>query len=427
MPPKIKLGKKAKNESKKESIPNYYEIFGLKRNDSIDNIVRELNDKLNVVIQKLNRVSTESSVRDLKELKNILNDAIKRFRTKESRALYDEELDYAIEHNLVDKQTETIAADIWAEIEKWYLNENYEAIIRKCTELLNTSADIRLYNYLSESYFFTDKNDMALATVNKCVEVHPRNLVALKLAARAYNNYASDVNTAQKLINQMLEIDPESPITINEQFYLYLCIGNKSMAYAIIDEYIEKNPSDFPTRKEFALSIINYSYRLFEYTRIDDCDVRVLADEKIYLDCLDLARKAASICDEDIVKEHLKEVEHFGEIEFNVDNAEYIKWMKIGTVLYGISAIAILVLVGFLQFLLAAAVTAGLAYCTMQLINVSKRPLWQVMKYYLTGKREKKEKIYILVGRIFTGYMKSIPKITFGFMKFAFKLALPND
>ena len=59
------------------------------------------------------------------------------------------------------------------------------------------------------------------------------------------------------------------------------------------------------------------------------------------------------------------------------------------------------------------------------LMRKCQRPAyWQISKYYLTGKREKKEKKYILIGKILSFYMRWSIKAAVWIVKFAFRLAL---
>lgn len=65
-------------------------------------------------------------------------------------------------------------------------------------------------------------------------------------------------------------------------------------------------------------------------------------------------------------------------------------------------------------------------YSGIQLYKVSKRPYWQIFRYELTGYRDKKEKLYVTIGKIFSGWMRLSWKISKAIFKIAFRLALPG-
>ncbi len=409
--------KSKKSQVLTENVFDYYSHWdGLNRNDSEKEIQDFLKTKHNTVRQlmsSLQRAGLTDSKQFvwLQEEEKRIHAANNIFRKKETRVEYDEKLELAIAAGKVDSASYEVADDVYAEIEKMFVKGDFNGVIRKCQDLLSSgSSEIRLYTYVARSYFMSDRNSEAINTVNKCVDVHPNDLNALQFASRYYNMCNNDIQKSQEFINRMLEIDAESSLAVCEQVYLYLCMGNREMAYKTCDDYINAHPTDEDFRESCAIDMISYTYRLYIE---DESGVSLLISQEAYDECLEVSEKAASIFADDDIKAHLDYTRQFGEIEYNQDNKELIFWMIVAAVIYAISLAGI-------------PLSILLIFCTVQLHRVSKRPYWQIFKYELTGEREKKEKIYVTIGKVVSAFVRYSIKFSWWFIKVIFRWALPG-
>lgn len=422
--------KSKKSQVLTENVFDYYSHFKLNKNASEKEIQEVLRTNLNKVRQMLASLSSRANGSKemvwLQEEQERIHAANNIFRKKETRVEYDEKLELAIAAGKVDAASYEVADDVYAEIEKMFAMGDFNGVIRKCQDLISSgSSEVRLYTYVARSYYMSDRNSEAIVTVDKCVDIHPNDLNALQLASRYYNMCNNDIQKAQEFINRMLEIDAESSLAVCEQVYLYLCMGNRKMAYKTCDDYINAHPTDEDFRESCAIDMISYTYRLFVE---DESGTSLLISQEAYDECLEVSEKAASIFADEDIKAHLDYTRQFGNIEFNQDNKAAIAWEILGGLVYIVPSFMFFgqggsgIAAGILMLLLGL----GLIACGVMLFKVSKRPYWQIYRYELTGYRDKNEKIFVTIGKIFTGYMRWGLKAGWALVKFAIRLALPG-
>ncbi len=420
---------KSKKSQVNPNLIDYYALFGLDRGLDNKNIVVELSKKLNIVRQKQTMCQSSEDITKLRELEEKIHEAINVFRKPDVREDYDKKLKEALAKGTLDTTAQQIAEDVYAEIQRMFDMNNYNGVIRKCQELISgTTAETRLYSYIVRSYYLTERYREALSTVDSCLSVHPNDFDALQMSARYYNMCNKDYQKAQNFVNRMLEMDPDSALAVAEQGYLYLCMGNKDMAFKAYEDYIDAHPTNEAFKESCAVDMINYSYSLF----VEDEDgTALLISQESYEECLALAEKAASFYDDEDIKNHLEYTRQFGKIEFNEDNREAIRWFIISGLMY-----SLMCLPGFLFVSLGEpggtlVVGIGLVlaflmfFCAKKLRDVSYRPYWQIFRYEVTGYRDKKEKLYVTLGKIFTGYMRFGFKLSWSVFKGVFRFILP--
>lgn len=338
-----------------------------------------------------------------------------------------------------------MAQDLYEEIEAMFLKGNYQGAIRKCMDALNNGVrDYRVYILLAKSYFLLNDTDNSLKTVEDGLQVHPDNLLLLRAGARFSNEGKHDFDRSQKYINKMLEIDSDNNLANAEQSYLYLSTGKEDLAYQLIDQYVEKHPNDSEFRKSCAYDLVGYSYSC--YTKAPDSEAYIIASEEDYQKCLDTCNKAASLYKDENVQTALENAQYYGTVEFNDENKENIMWLFIGGIIYLVCGIVFLLGIGFGTVMMISmaemsmenfldmlgGLLGGLVFLVVGILlirsgfrlrKVSYRPYWQINKFIMTGKREKDEKKYIVIGTIFAGYMKWCIKFVIAMMKFAFYIA----
>lgn len=418
---------KAKQKKKfniPEGLIDYYVLYAIDRRTSTKEIRKLLLQRQGEIRSNMANGSLNSPeiMNKLQEAFDEIANAVKTFKNDERRKEYDAILDAAYEAGKIDVEAQAMAQDLYEEIEAMFMKGNYRGAVRKCMEALNNNVrDYRIYILLAQSYFALNDTDRSLSTVDDGLKVHPDNLPLLRAGARFSNEGKQDYNRAQGYVNRMMELDADSSLSVSEQSYLYLSTGKEDLAYKLIDEYVEKHPNDMDFRKNVAYDLVGYSYTC--YTKDPESGAYVIASEEDYQKSLDSCNKAMSLYNDENVQEALDNAKVFGTVEFNDENKESIMWLFIGGVMYLLCAFAGMGSGGIAVFLFAAALGGLLIYSGIRLRQVSYRPYWQINKFILTGQREKGEGKYILIGKIFAGYMRWCIKATVWIMKLAFRLA----
>lgn len=429
--------KKKKNINIPEGIVDYYAIYSIDRNLGTKEIKKLLLQRQGEIRSQMagGALNAPEILEKLQEAYNEIANVVKVFKNEERRKEYDILLDAAYEAGKIDVEAQTMAQDLYEEIEAMFLKGNYRGAVKKCLEALNNNVkDYRIYILLAKSYFALNDPDKSISTIDDGLSVHPNNMPLLRAGARFSNEGKKDYNKAQSYVNRILEIDADSAIAASEQSYLYMSTGKQDLAYKMIDDYIEKHPSDMEFRKDCAYDMIGYSYSC--YTKDPESGAYVIASEEDYQKCLDTCNKAMSIYNDENVQDALDNAKAFGTIEFNDENNESIKWSFIGGAVFWITAIfsAPQILSGggdfgtivsnIIGLLLIFAFGGILIYCGVKLKKVSYRPYWQINKFILTGQREKEEARYILIGNILGGLIKWSFKASWAIIKFMFKLII---
>ena len=426
------MAKKGKNIDIPEGFIYYYVLYGIDRKTKTKDIRKLLFQKQGEIRSNMSNGALNSPeiMKKLQEAGNEIANAIRAFKNDERRSAYDEILDAAYEAGRIDTAAQTMAQDLYEEIEALFMKGNYRLAVQKCMDALNNNVrDYRIYILLAQSYFALRDPDRSIKTVDDGLKVHPDNLPLLRAGARFANEGKKDYDRAQGYVNKMMEIDKESPLAASEQSYLYLSMGKQDLAYGLIDEYVEKHPNDMDFRKDVAYDLVGYSYTC--YTKDPNSDAYVIASQEDYQKSLDSCNKAMSLYNDENVQEALNNAKSFGTTEFNEENKDGIKWLFIGGLIYSFGAVMAIVagiqageiggaLLGALPFI---ALGGLLIYSGVRLRQVSYRPYWQINKFILTGQREKGEGKYIIIGKIFAGYMRWSLKAGWAIVKFAFSLA----
>ena len=428
---------KAKTKAKKVKIPeniiDYYAVYALDRKLDAQAIKKKLRSIQGDIRENMSSGSLNSDevMAKLQESFVQVADALKVFKNKETKEEYDAQLDAAYANGVLNTEAQSMAEDLYAEIEAMFMKGNYQGAAKKCTDALNSNVrDARIYGLLARSYYALQDIARSLQTVVEGIKIHPENLELLRIGARFSNEGKDDYNMAQEYINRMFSIDANNKFAYAEQIYLYLCTGKNDLAYQNIDEYLQGNPHDNEFRRTCAYDLIGFSYNY--YTKDENSGSYVLISKEAYENCVAVCDKAASLYNDENIVNCLNTAKSYGEIEFNEDNKENIKWTAIAGIVYlGVSLMVMwegfgeenmITFIGATFLIFALGV--GALYCAYELYQVSKRPYWQIYKYYLTGQREKKEKIFIIIGTILAGYMKFTLKFAKWMLKFCMRLAL---
>lgn len=403
------------------NLVDYYRYFGLTRS-------KDRKTLLNMLRQKQGELEQKKAAGALNEgpmMDNLLTaskqvaDAIHIFKDRERFEKYNAQLDAAIANGTLNQELQSELEAALNEIEKLFLKGNYAAVIKRCRMDIDANGgDRKLYSLLTQSYMMLDQNNMALSAAEEYIKAFPDELDALDLGLRCHILVNNDIEKAQIYLNKILEKNPESIFAAIDQIYIHLAEKNIDMAFKEIDDYISAHPTDRDFKTVVAHDIIGCCSKLYICDK--ETDTLYLASDKDYKLCKTMSDKAASLCRDPEIKEFEEMTNHMGEKVLNEYNLPNIVWSFIAAALYGISGL-VLAMQGEMAVLIMMMPIALLCtFIAVMLVKVSRRPYWQIYKYELTGKRERKEKIFIILGTILSGYMRWSVKITFWLIKLIF-------
>ena len=392
-------------------LRNFYAIYGFDYNEPRDAIRHKLHEISNELMQQGNPPQLDDEIRQMiNKGKACCDDALYVFRSDNYRTEYDSILKAAIEAGEIDTKAQIIAKELYDELRALFLRREFSQVINRCLEAINNDIhDYRLYLLLANSYYALHNVSQSLQTVEDGLKTNLDNLALLQAGARFANEGNKDFDCSQRYIDKMLKVDAESSLAHAEQAYLYLSEGKEVLAFDTMNKYLEKHPSDTGFRKTCAYNLVDHSYSF--YTHDPESNSYVIASKQDYEKCLETCNKAASMYQDQTVNDALRTAQFFGTKQFNEDNFWYIVWLVIGGLFYSLTVVG-------------AVLGIPLLFCAWRLYQVSQRPYWQIHQYNMTGRREPGENMYILIGKIFTGYLKWSAIIAWHIIKFIFGFML---
>lgn len=416
-----------------DKIPNYYEIYLLQRGASREDLYRqlklkrsELENKQDMARSNENKKVLESIVKYLSEL----SAAIKVFRNDKRFEEYNKQLDAAIAKGTVDTEYQAQLLASLDEIERLFYQEgNYGAVINRCQQLISEDgASVKLYDFLSRGYYMYKDNENAMRVAEECAKSFSHDIDAFDIAVRMSIKAAKDIDKAQRYMNIMLEKFDNGFMAALDQAYILMAQNNLDMGFRVVDDYIKEHPSDKNFRTRAAYDMISFGNDMF--TREDDRNsqsISYLNTQEEYDICKRYADKAGEICNDEVIQQYVKEVEYFGQTEFNEDNKGALTEMLKGL---GVMVIGMALLIKFggpkgifsLTGIAVIAWTVALLFVYVNLRAVSYRQYWQINKYYMTGERLPKEKLFITIGKILVFYFAFSSKVFSGMVKGALRL-----
>ncbi len=388
-----------------QPILDYYRLYDIDRNwkaKEIVNIIRKKQADARTQMAAL-QGRDEETLKKVQKIFNQASEALKNFKTEDKKKAYDKSLDEAYKNGQIDHEAQKQAENLMEEIEAMFIKGNYKAVVKACNDALNRKLyDEKLFSYMAKSYNFLGEFLKAFKSIEDGVKMYPSSIDILSTGARLYNVSKRDFDMSQGMINQMFKLDPDNKWANVEQIYLYLMFDKEDLAYKTLDQYLNLHPQDNEFKKACAHDLISYSMQF--HVKDPETGVYLLISKESYDKCVEIAEKAVRIYEDEITREALDTIRKFGEIEFNKDNKENIGWTIFAGALYLLGGVVAL---GESFFgLFGFAISAVLFFCAYELYQVSKRPYWQIYKYYLTGRREPKEKVYIFIGKLLSFYMR---------------------
>lgn len=414
--------KRFKDGTVPQSIFDDFKPFD--RSTSAENISRWLESLQGRISEKRTNSDDKNKQDLLTQIINIIEMASGVFRSEDSKQQYDKALDEAyaknqIEDPVIEDLPTQPPQNIWHMIDALFEGGNYIACVAECDKLLEAGInDVRPYNYKAMASYELGDKETAIRTVYETKEKFPDDEWNLRLGAR-FAAKDDAYETAQNFINDLSAISPNSPLAASEQCYLYERLGKQDLALTLIDDYLEKNPHNEVFRSQCAYDLMELSNTF--YKRDPNNGAYIIAEKEDYERCLAVCEKAATIYNNDYISSRLDDVRFYGQTEYNWDNKWHILALVMGGVLYALCGLPMIAQAGAAG-LGPVLLGAGLIFCGYRLHKVSYRPYWQINKYYMTGKREPVEARYIMIGKIFVGFVKWSFKISWWIIWFFLKL-----
>ncbi len=407
---------------------DYYRMYGADRawkTKEVSRLIRvkqaEARSKMPMLRGEVNETQKKAM-----ELFNMASEALKNFTNDNARKKYDKLLDEAYARGEINVEEQVRAENLIQEIERLFGSGLYEKAVEACTDAINRKLyDEKIYSLMAKSYQMMENVSQAIESVEAGLNIYPESLGVLATGARLYN-IENQYDKAQTMINTMKNVEPDNKWAVVEQVYLYLNHDKEDLAYKDLYAYMNAHPNDREFMQTCAHDLVSYTYKFYEQDK--QTGAYLLISEENYKKCMEIAQKAVGIYKDNLTMECLDNIKSFGETEFNLDNLESIIWSGIAAFIYLLSGVVIFTTYpnsgGVLSSLVMFLVGVPLAYATIQLYSVSKRPYWQIAKYYMTGQREKKEKRYILIGKILSFWMIWSIKLAYYIVRFTIRLVI---
>ena len=268
-----------------EKIVDYYEHFGLDRNEDLKTIRTKIMKIQGEIRSNMSNGSLNSPdvLKILQEEFELTASAIKVFRNDKRREDYDKYLNSAYDSGIVVKKDWVTTKELIKELEILYgTGDYYHTILKCCDAIKNNVNDYKIYILLAQSYLLTKVYEKAIATINMGLDVCDDKILLLKAGVRIAVEGKGNFNLAQSYINRMLDIEADSVFANIEQVYIYLKMGKEKIAFELIDDFVAKHPDDIMFRKSVAYDLIGYSYSYY----VKDKEAQIINKRQLLMESI---------------------------------------------------------------------------------------------------------------------------------------------
>lgn len=385
-------------------IFNYYEIYSLNRGENRNNLLIQLRKKQREIKKKLSAGAlNESIMKDLVEQDDLIARAIRDFKTDERFEKYNKKLDEAINNGKINVKVEQEAKDALERIERLFVKGAYERVIDLSIDVLQQyGAQVKIYNYLVQSYLFMDMNEEAYSMVRNYIDAFPYDEHALDLGVRYAVKIKGDLDAAQNYLNRLMEIQSDLIIAKVDKIFMFLARWDVDNAFKSIDKLIKNNKNPQVART-LASDLIGFANAMYKEGEHDGIKYNYLMSSKDYKYCRLLANKAYKICRDSDVKQFCRYTNHLGQSEFVPDNKLDLVIMLIVSAFVGYGLIQ--TCSSGKQLLKLKEILLSISFFilpTILLICTSWKPYWKIYKYLVTDERDTLETVAIWSCRLTT-------------------------
>ena len=385
---------------------NFYQEFSIPTNLTVEEIQQHL-------VKERKKWSLRLNAADLNRRQNaeqkisLLDDAVKVFADEYSRKKYDAELkkegqDYQEAQETYHESINNNAGldAILMQIENIYSTGNSGATIDLCNQAITSGIQHpQVYSYLIDSYEEIEYYDQALATAKTAMTLFPEDLnfkfaVARMLALR-FNNYAD----AQKLLSDVLKVNPDAYGALALQSEIDLRTGNKEKADKDIDAYLQHNPENTHYR-----NIVAYAYLRYGDTFLvpSNNGGNYINSKEDYNQCLEARKRAYELAPDEDTKNYYDKMVQYGNKQFDTSLIGGIAVAIIGGLLFIDSS--------FVVTLILWALAAWMIYSAFE-------PKWQIDRDNFTGNRKPAN----LIAHVLTTIVRTIWRMIWGAISAIFR------
>ena len=314
----------------------------------------------------------------------------------EKRAEYDKALDAAYQSGALTDEIEEQMRGLLDRAREYYKKGNIRMAAQCAQDAINGRVnDPAGYEILAQCYKDVGNFEKALETVDAGTKVFPDDIQLIWFGARVATVGMQDYDNAQKRINHLMQVAPDSSIGHTEQIFMHLRKGEEDLAFQEVDAYVAAHPEDEEYKQRVAYDICAYSNSCYYHDEKDGA--MYIADKESYDKCLKLRKKAADLYHDEHTQDRLEDAQYYGQKQWDSWNIDSIKYLSI----YGIIFLFLAWPIGLILLAINALVIA-----------FSFRPYWQINKTYVTGQRGTLESIVNVLG----SFAATAGKWTFGFI-----------
>ena len=360
-----------------------YKELGLERSWDIETIRKKLRELQKIYVRRQSACNDTEQLVIIDKLLNCIRDAFRNLTNEAKKIIYDKKLDEAYKNGALKDIVEEKLKSLLEQAREYYNKGNIQLATKLAKEVCDGNVgDPKAYEFLAACYREREEYDNVISTIDKAISMFPDNTYMIWLGARYMTDLFNNFEEAQKRINHILEIAPESSLGFAEQIYVHLRKEEEKLAFDEIDDYIAKHPNDNEFKKNVAYDLIRYSNNCYYHEAATDS--YFIADKPSYDKFVKLRSKANSIYADSHTEMALESALYYG-------NKEKVDWNDSSIKGIGGTAIVFFIM-GMISrgglFMYIALIL--FAFCAF-LFVMSFRPYWQINQTYVTGKLGKLE------------------------------------
>lgn len=363
-----------------------YKELGLDRSWSENEIKSKLKELQKMWTRRQSACNDKEQLLNISRVLKLVEDAYLKLTKSLNRKNYDKELDEAYANGIIKDKTEEKLKTTLEQARQYYNKGNIKMAIELAQKTIDSGINNSdAYDLLAICYADRQEYNKALEIIDTGINIF-KDVINLYWRGARVANISKQFDIAQKHINKLIELEPNSYIGYAEQIFMHLLNQkNKDLAFKEIDDYINKKPDDNEFKRTVANLLCSYSNTCFYYD--PESDSLFIPNQESFSTCVKIREKAVEIYSDEFTQEQLKNAKSWGERILDDLNIKAIIFVSI----YAFFLIYIFPFIGFLF----------LAFDAL-LVCFSYRPKWRILRTNITGKYEPLEAIVHYTG-IFVG------------------------
>lgn len=381
---------------------DYYAMFDLNRTWSEKELKKALGKKSSEISQweACTSPNDTKTRKELQDLKNYILEAIKILGKADSRKTYDAQLDAALQSGNVDYERTGEAQSILEKARKYFAQERYDLALKTAQEALAHQVNTEEpYEIITDAMFMLGDYEELIQTADRGSELFPNSQILCWRKIR-YRILMEKYEDAQKILNEAVIQFCHAPLFMAEQAYFYFYAGRFDVGKRMVEEYIQKNPTDNEYRQCVAYNLLEISNQYYKYDSA--AEMTLITEQKDYEECLEIVTLANTYYQDDYTKECLENIQFYGSMQQDKEN------MFKKNVYIGLDVISVIIMLysllqgGGILTTAALLVTIFSSLAVIIMKRYCYLPAWQVNRDYFRGYKEKGDGwIYAIVSMPF--------------------------